>query len=380
MRIAFISNFVSSHQKPICEVLSRENGVEFRFIALSPISEIRKQMGWNDLNEAPYVIREYAGSAEQQKALDYVSSADVAVFGNDKADVYFQSAVRNKHTLVFRCSERIYKRGRWRAISPNGLRNRWSTYWRYPKNRQFLLCSSAYAAKDYALSGSFLGKCFKWGYFPPNAQYDIERHIQQKKTNAIFWAARMIPWKHPEIAVDIAKQLQKKGIPFEMNIAGDGSMFHEIREMVQNAGLEQNVHLLGNCKPEEVRQYMAQSRIFLATSDYQEGWGAVINEAMSEGCAVVACEAMGSVPFLIRSGENGFSYPYGKKDIAFAQTEMLLADRARCSQMMRAAYWTIQKEWNAECAAHRLVQLSTALLKGERCDFSSGPCSKSDLL
>lgn len=380
MRIAFISNFLSSHQQPVCEALAHEYGVEFRFIALSPISEIRKQMGWNDLNDAPYVIREYNGFAEQQKALEYVSSADVAIFGNNDTDIYFQSVVRNKHTIVFRCSERIYRRGRWRVISPRGWRNRWRSYWRYPKERQYLLCSSAYTAKDYALSGSFLGKSFKWGYFPPHAQYDVDEKIQEKSPHSIFWAGRMLPLKHPEVAVSIAKQLKDKKIPFEMNIAGDGPMFGEIQEMVKNAGLEQNVHLLGNCTPEAVRQHMAESQIFLATSDYQEGWGAVVNEAMSEGCAVVACNAMGSVPFLIRSGENGLTYPYGKDDVAYSQTEMLLKDWGFCSHLMRSAYWTIQNEWNAECAARRLVQLSAALLKGEQCGFASGPCSKAELL
>jgi hypothetical protein len=35
--------------------------------------------------------------------------------------------------------------------------------------------------------------------------------------------------------------------------------------------------------PEEVRVHMEQSNIYLFTSDFGEGWGAVLNEAMNSG-------------------------------------------------------------------------------------------------
>lgn len=380
MRIAFVSNFMSSHQLPVCEALFYTPGIEFRFVALKPISQTRKQMGWEDLNDTSFVIKTYRGSEEKQKALAFVSCADVVILGHDKADIFFKNAVRNKNVIIYRCSERLYKQGRWRAVSPRGLWKRWNTYFRYPTKNQYLLCASAYAAKDYAMLGSFRGKCFKWGYFPPTDSYDIEHRISQKKVGSIFWAGRMLSWKHPEIAIGIAKQLRNNEIPFEMNIAGEGPLYQDMHKMVKNAGLDQIVHLLGNCSQEVVRRYMAESQIFLATSDYQEGWGAVINEAMAEGCAVIGCEAMGAVPYLIQSGKNGYSFHFGENDIAYEQVEKLLRDSELCSCIMKAAYLTIQNEWNADCAAKRFVRLSSTLLKGEYYKFSSGPCSKAELI
>ena len=57
MKIAFISNFLSAHQQPVCDALAHMLDVEFRFIALTPISQTRKQMGWKDLNDTDYVIK-----------------------------------------------------------------------------------------------------------------------------------------------------------------------------------------------------------------------------------------------------------------------------------------------------------------------------------
>lgn len=380
MRIAFISNFLSLHQQPLCEALFHAHGVEFRFIALTPISQNRKQMDWEDINDECYVIKTYADEEKKQEALQFISSANVVILGYDKVDIFFQSAVKNKAAIIYRYSERLYKRGRWHVFSPRGIWNRWKTYFRYPTKKQYLLCTGAYVAKDYALLGSFLGKCFKWGYFPPSDQYDIEQRILQKKPGTIFWAGRLLSWKHPEIAIMVAKQLQDDQISFEMNIAGDGPMLQSMKSLIMKEGLEKKVHLLGSCTPEVVRQYMAESSIFLATSDYQEGWGAVVNEAMSEGCAVVGSEAMGSVPYLIQSGKNGYSFPFKKADIACKYVEELLLDSKSCHNIMKSAYLTIQNEWNGNCAAHRLVLISDSLLNRGDCNFTSGPCSKAELL
>lgn len=243
-----------------------------------------------------------------------------------------------------------------------------------------MLCASAYAAKDYALLGAFYRKSFKWGYFPPNKHYDFERHILKKKQRSIFWAGRMITCKHPEIAVEIGKRLKDNHVEFNMRIAGDGPLLQNLKERIEAEGLEKNIQIFGNCSQEKVRQYMAESQIFLATSDYQEGWGAVVNEAMAEGCAVVGCEAMGAVPYLIQSGENGYSFGLGEIDTAYEQIKQLLENGDLCCDIMKSAYLTIQNEWNANCAAHRLISLSSALLSGNSCSFSSGPCSKAELL
>ena len=90
---------------------------------------------------------------------------------------------------------------------------------------------------------------------------------------------------------------------------------------------------------------MAKSDIFIFTSDKNEGWGVVLNEAMSSACAVVANKAIGSVPFLIKDGLNGFTYS------------------------------TIIKEWNANQAAENLFVLIQCLKEGMDCPIQDGPCS-----
>ncbi len=78
--------------------------------------------------------------------------------------------------------------------------------------------------------------------------------------------------------------------------------------MIKDRNLEEYISWKGALPAEEVRNYMMNTDIFVCTSNRFEGWGAVLNEAMNSQCAIVACNRIGSVPFLIEDGVNGFTF------------------------------------------------------------------------
>lgn len=121
---------------------------------------------------------------------------------------------------------------------------------------------------------------------------------------------------------------------------------------------------------------------FLFTSDFNEGWGAVLNESMNSGCAVVASHAIGSVPFLIKNGVNGLIYQDGNKEHLEMQVCSLLDDEKYRRQIGKKAYETIADMWNAENAAKRLLMLAQGLeqSKGAVSLFDDGPCSKAPII
>lgn len=132
---------------------------------------------------------------------------------------------------------------------------------------------------------------------------------------------------------------------------------------------------------------MERADIFLFTSDRQEGWGAVANESMNSGCVLVADHMIGSVPYLVRNGENGLIYQDGKPDQLFAAAERLVRDRTYRRELGRAAYETITRVWNAENAAKRLLELIeeiTAAGPGHRAGGNDGyapaPCAPAKVL
>ena len=206
--------------------------------------------------------------------------------------------------------------------------------------------------------------------------------VNDKDAALILWTARFIDWKHPEIPVLIAEKFKKAGYHFKLNLIGNGVMESEIAEMIKNKNLEDCVSMLGAMKPEEVRRHMEKSQIFLFTSDFNEGWGAVLNESMNSGCAVVASHAIGSVPYLIDDGKNGLIYQNGDIDDLYNKVKFLLDNPERCKELGVNAYKTLTSTWNAELAAERFLNLATKLLNNEDVNdlYSDGPCSKSEIL
>ena len=82
---------------------------------------------------------------------------------------------------------------------------------------------------------------------------------------------------------------------------------------------------------------MEKCHIHLFTSDYLEGWGAVVNEAMNSGCVEVANVEVGAAPFLINHGENGLVYKDGSYEDMERQIKFLLDHPAKASKMGMAS-------------------------------------------
>lgn len=138
---------------------------------------------------------------------------------------------------------------------------------------------------------------------------------------------------------------------------GGGELEEETHRLAEELGVTDVITFPGFQGPEEVRAAMEKSEIYLVTSDRKEGWGAVVNEAMNSGCAVVADHMIGAAPWLIRQGENGRMYRDGEEQELFRTVERLLRDPGECRRLGENAQQTILGEWNARTAAERLIEL-----------------------
>ena len=122
---------------------------------------------------------------------------------------------------------------------------------------------------------------------------------------------------------------------------------------------------------------MRHADVYVLPSDGNEGWGAVINEAMSEGCCVVASRAAGAAQTMIRHGENGLLFSSGSEQDLCACLRRVYDSNAERMRLARAGYETIRRDWTPAVAAERLLALSEALLAGrEPPVYTSGPLQR----
>lgn len=379
LNIVFVSNYFNHHQVAFSEAMNNHSDINYIFIATSEMSQSRQQLGYNMGLTPPYVMKAHLSNDTWSLCKQIIDEADIVIAGSAPEELLLNRKKSGK--LLLRYSERPLKRG----IEIHKFLYRWIKWRRNDplKSNHYMLCASAFTAADYARFGLFSDKCFKWGYFPETKEYaDIDKLMSAKRKNTLLWAGRFLDWKHPDAVIRLAKRLKDSDLDFELNIIGTGEMEAQLKEMIASLNLTDCVHILGSMKPEQVREYMEQSQIYLFTSDRNEGWGAVLNESMNSGCAVVASHAIGSVPFLLKDNENGFIYESGNENELFLKVKYLLDAPSERDRMGKNAYQTIVTEWNAEIAAERFVQLSQHILAGEKSPdlFESGPCSKAKIL
>lgn len=374
MKITFFSNYFNHHQKSVCDAFCEKGISDFAFVETKPMRQERIRLGYSRA-AAPAYVKDQTCGLESDFIDQRISSSDVVICGSAIEEV--QKLCGKTKNLLFRYSERLLKKG----LEPVKIIPRWIRLHRKNpmRKRIYLLCASAYAAGDYAKFGLFRNRAYQWGYFPATKRYDNPDAVFDRKDPfEILWCGRFLSWKHPEDALMVARMLKESGFCFTMKFIGGGELETVLNHMIECAGLSECVKLLGPMSPDEVRTHMEHAGIFLFTSDKQEGWGAVLNESMNSGCAVIASHEIGSVPFLIKDNENGSIYESGNVDMLYEKVKYLLEHKDEQRRLGAAAYHTIIEEWNAEVAVERFLNLAQHILDGEESPnlYETGPCSK----
>lgn len=391
MRVVFISNYISHHQKPFSDAMYRRLGTDYIFIQSEPMEEERQKMGWGiKLNEIPYLKLMYE---DRETCVDLIMNADIVIAGWTKdIDVVIKRMQKGKITL--RVSERIYREGQWKFISPMGLIAKYKEHIRFRKSPAYLLCAGAYVPSDFSLIKAYPDKMYKFGYFPAVRHYDLEELFQLKdasRTIEIVFAGRFLKLKHPEYMIWLARDLAEENrrrkahdeplLPeFRIHMIGEGELENALRSMVTKYKLLDTVLFYGFQSPDKVRAVMERSHIHVFPSNELEGWGAVVNESMNSACAVVASAGAGAVPYLIKNWENGVAFPNNDYDSMKEAVRYLMTHGAERETLAKNAYATITKEWNAEDTVDTLMYMMEGWLQGLEHPPMDGPLSVAEVV
>jgi glycosyltransferase involved in cell wall biosynthesis len=379
--IVFISNFLNHHQLSVALKLYQLYGDNYKFIATEPTPESFIVFGYEEMNtKFNFVIKAYESEEKFQRALILCFESDVAIIGAE--DKIFIQKRLDYNKLTFRYNERIFKNGMIHSLSPRAIKNILNIHTKYNNKNLYMLCSSAYLAGELNLFGAYKNKLIKWGYFPSIIDYDIDYLINKHNNEKIIllWVGRFITWKHPESAIYVAKKLKKLGFNFILKMVGNGDLFNNIKEEIGHKKLNDCVELIGSVNYNIVREYMKEANIFMFTSDYNEGWGAVLNEAMNSGCAIVASHAIGSVPFLINHKKNGFIYKNRNNRELLNYVIELIQNYDLRKKYCINAYNDIKNIWSAENAVNNFIKLCNYILNNEKKCIIEGPCSKAETI
>lgn len=387
MKIAIFSVVLNIHQVNIADELYELTGHSFVFVELEKPVGHNNKGGTDDYSSKPYLLQAWMNSKCEAKAMEIARNAEIAIIGGYMA-LRYQIERLKEDRLTFEMGERWFKH--WHNFfSPRLLKNIWNYHIRGWRRRPFYkLCSSAFAVNDQYDLKTFRGRCYKWGYFTKVEDLNIEEVIYNRhkcniisgdsasETVTIMWCARFLKWKHPELVVKLAHRLKNNGYNVQIDMYGTGVEQQSAKALCQKLDVQDTICFKGNVSNDDILQAMREHDIFLFTSDRNEGWGAVLNEAMSNGCTVVASDAIGSVPYLVEDQNNGLVFKSEDLDSLYENVSYLIDNPSRRKEMAIEAYKTIKDIWSPHNAALNFIQLSKDLINGHDTSIEIGPCSK----
>lgn len=195
----------------------------------------------------------------------------------------------------------------------------------------------------------------------PDTRAAVRKEIGvMEHTPVLLFAGRLCPQKQPDVLALTLGMLQRKSVQFECWVAGDGPDRERLRRLLRAQGVGDQVRLLGEQSPEEVRRLMTAADLLFLPSRY-EGIALVLYEAMACGLPVVTANVGGqrelvtpSVGVLIEPSDERTE----AANYATALTE-LLVDAGRRQRLGEAGRALVGERFRLDLMGTRMAALIT---------------------
>lgn len=134
--------------------------------------------------------------------------------------------------------------------------------------------------------------------------YPSEQELAKLNNYNLIAIGRLEKVKGFEDLIEIVNLVVKKNKKIKLNLFGDGTLKEEILNLINKYNLNDNVTLWGFKDYDFIKEYLANSSLYVMTS-YEESFGLVVLEAMSYGVPCIAFSSAEGVKSLINK-KNGF--------------------------------------------------------------------------
>lgn len=163
----------------------------------------------------------------------------------------------------------------------------------------------------------------------------------------LLFVGRFVEKKGLQFLIACCKQLKQQSFAFRLLLAGDGILQATIERQVKQAGLEQQVHFLGWCSRQHIRELMTECTMLLVPSQTasdgdRDGIPNAILEAFALRLPVVATDS-GGLREVIEPGMNGLLAPAGNVE-AFCRAIVEMGTSRDCRERITAGAGEYAKE------------------------------------
>lgn len=282
---------ISPHKLPLFrQLLSEPRISSATYIAESELHAHRKLEGWQiDQSEDLPLI--FAPTAEQIDDIITKSSPDsIHIFSG----MHWVPCIVNGIRAAIRHRRRFGILHEPRVLEGVSglarLTHSWLTEWHLRRNASFILAIGAHGPNWFRLSGFRPSRIFPFAYFL-NKRTASEASFQIPQTAAprISFLGRLEQLKGIHLFLDAIDKIKSRA---DFYVAGYGRWSSRVEHDQQ---AHDSLHYLGPIKMAEVPYFLSRTDILVLPSvTMDDGWGAVISEALMAGAAVVCSYKVGA--------------------------------------------------------------------------------------
>lgn len=113
-------------------------------------------------------------------------------------------------------------------------------------------------------------------------------------TRVVLFAGKLVPFKRPLDLVQAVAHVRSQKIDLHILVAGAGPLENDMRARAEDLGVP--LHCLGFCNQSAMPAAYAAADLLVLSSNGQETWGLVVNEALACGTPALVSDAVGCAP------------------------------------------------------------------------------------
>lgn len=199
--------------------------------------------------------------------------------------------------------------------------------------------------------------------FSPGKARQSARIKRKSKSSQILYVGKLIHYKGVDSLIKAFKIITKSHHNYYLTIVGDGEQREELKDLVKELELCDQVTFTGWIPDESLPQYYRTSDLLVLPSvpSRREAFGMVLLEAMACGIPVIASAIPGPID-VVKREENGLLVPAENVE-KLAHAIIVMTQDTRGSQMGTNAYAIVKEKYDWPVIVDRYEALYKSIMR-----------------
>ena len=372
--ILCVAPFNNPHIVPTYDEIAAQPEADVTRVAYNPLPPARVRLGWPEMAEDSPYLQPWRRMKDRIAYWKALLRSDVVIFPG-----FFHFRTLPLHHWIRRLTGKPAML--WSEPFLSKWREKPSRYLLHvclkkpcDSEKVHFLSIGPRAANDQYATGIKRWRCWLFAFGVGPAMQLGQPGIKKPDGEVhIVYVGSLRELKRVDLLLEALGTPQLVNAPWRLTLVGDGDQRGSLKATADRLGVADKITFLGNVAHERCREVLSGGDILVLPSR-RDGWGAVVNEAMESGLAVICSDAVGA-SVLVDPGVTGFVFRSGDGEGLAGYLRQLIEDPQLLAKMQAASRERIVLYRPAE-AARRLVALCRgAAGHAPMPEYTEGLCS-----